>query len=204
MEEYFTLEDSHYQNRIIGEFFIKFDSAISTIPFIIPQIIYDRHYSNLEQRNIETLLVGMTASSLKTIFDSLLFDNYKSIPELLSENNKISKALAVIIEYRNSFAHGSYRIGWKDLNGNMHKDYLSLRHSKATKDGYEKRSGIYSISQIEKLINQLRTISSSYLLINTILFHIREKYEITNEMETLKTMVSQIGKVELKPIEILK
>lgn len=196
----FTKSDEDYQSKIIGEFFVYFDMAISVIPFGIPKIIYKRNYTELEKRNIQTLLSGMVASSLKISFDSLLADNYKELPELIKINDNLSKSLDKITEIRNSFAHGSYRIGWKDFDGNMDKDFFSLRHSKATKKGYEKRSGIYKISQLENLINELRIMQKSYLLIFTIITLKNQNQDFNMYMDILRETLKSIGKLDFKPL----
>jgi len=200
----FTQEDFNYQNKVIGEFFVQFDLAISTIPFTIPRIIYKRSHSNLELRNIETLLAGMSANQLKAIYDSLIADNYKDLPELIKANKILSTAVDKITEIRNSFAHGSYRLGWKDLNGNIDKNYFSLRHSKATKSGYEKRSWIFKLTQVQKLIDQLRIINSSYTSMNAV-FHLHsQSQKLEPTMSIFLSTVPTIGKIEFIPIEELK
>ena len=201
---YLKQEDINYQHKIIGEFFVSFDKAISTIPFTIPKIIYKRECSKIELRNIETLLHEMAASTLKNTFDSLVADNYGKFPDLIKANSTVSKKMGEIIEIRNSFAHGSYRLGWKNLDGKIHKDFFSLRHSKATKKGYEKRSGIYNISQVENLIKQLLTIDHSYILMYTIFTQDSLEQETNSLIESLTKNVEEIGKVEFKPIEQIK
>ncbi|KOP38879.1 MULTISPECIES: hypothetical protein [unclassified Flavobacterium] len=200
----FEENDINHQRKIIGEFFLQFDTVISTIPFNIPRIIYKKDHTELEKRNIETLLCAMTASTLKISYDSLIFDNYKELPELVKANKEISKIVDKVTEIRNSFAHGSYRLGWKDFDGNIDKDYFSLRHSKATKSGYEKRSWIYKISQVELLIKQLQNINNAYLLMNTIVFLHSQEQEIDSHIANLTESIPKIGKIEFKPIMELK
>lgn len=95
-------------------------------------------------------------------------------------------------------------MGWKDFDGNIDKDYFSLRHSKATKSGYEKRSWSYKISQVEQLIKQLQNINNAYLLMNTIVFLHSQEEEIDSHIANLTESIPKIGKIEFKPITELK
>jgi hypothetical protein len=201
---YFEETHINHQKKIIGDFFIKFDSVISMFPFIIPKIIYKKDPTELELRNIETLLCGMTASTLRQIYDSLIVDNYKELTELVRANQSLSKIIEKVTEIRNSFAHGSYRLGWEDFHGNLHKDYFSLRHSKATKNGYEKRSCIFKISQVEQLIKQLVNIEDAYLNMSIIFFLHREEKEIDSHILRLIESINKIDKIEFEPIKKLQ
>lgn len=78
----FEENDINHQRKIIGEFFLQFDMVISTIPFNIPRIIYKKAHTELEKRNIETLLCAMTASTLKITYDSLIVDKLQRITRI--------------------------------------------------------------------------------------------------------------------------
>jgi hypothetical protein len=200
----YTQEDADNQSKLIGKFFVQFDQTISIIPFMIPKIIYKRNCSNIEKRNIETLLSDLTASSLREKFDSLLADNYSEFTDLIEANKKLSTSLAEMAQIRNTFAHGSYRLGWKNFDGELDKDHFSLRHSKATKNGYEKRSKIHNMEQVEKLIKQLLIMQNAYFKLSTIFMLNNGNQQFLEYIEIFKVDVSKIGKVQFSTIKELK
>lgn len=199
----YTQEDADKQSKLIGKFFVQFDLTISIIPFMIPQIIYKRDCTNIEKRNIETLLSDLTASSLREKFDSLLADNYSEFTDLIDANKKLSASTAEMAQIRNTFAHGSYRLGWKNFDGELDKDHFSLRHSKATKNGYEKRSKIHNIDQIEKLIRQLLIMQNAYFKLSAIFMLNNGNQKFLEHIEFFKVDVSNIGKVQFSATEEL-
>lgn len=192
----YTQEDSDNQSTMIGKFFVQFDQTISVIPFNIPQIIYKRRCTLLEKQNIETLLSDLTASSLREKFDSLIADNYSKFPELIATNKKLSTSIAEMSQIRNSFAHGSYRLGWKNFDGELDKTHFSLRHSKATKKGFEKRSKIYKLEQVEKLILQLHIMQNAYSKLSAIFMLDNGGQYFLDHIELFKADVSEIGKIQ--------
>jgi hypothetical protein len=200
----YTQEDADNQTALIGKFFVQFDQAISVIPYNIPQIIYRRQCTIIEKRNIETLLSDLTASSLREKFDSLLADNYSEFPELIKFNKKLSSTVAEMSQIRNSFAHGSYRLGWKNFDAELDKSHFSLRHSKATKSGFEKRSKIYNIEQVEKLIRQLLIIQNAYFKLSAIFMLDNGGQSFLEHIEFFKVDVTNIGKVQFFATEELK
>lgn len=197
----FTQKDYDYQTKLIGDFFVRFDQAISVMPFLIPQIIYKKRCSAIERRNIDTLLSEMTASSLRNKFDSLLADNYSDFPELIRANTELSSAASKIAEIRNSFAHGSYRIGWKNFEGKQDKNHFFLQHSKATKKGFDKRAKIYHIDQIKRLNQQLWTLYNAYIKFGAIFLLQNKNQSILDHIEFIKSDIKDIGKIQFSSIK---
>jgi len=202
---YVSKEEIDFQKQLIGDFFIQFDSAISFIPQIIPRIIFPINLDYQKGRNIENLLAGMTADVLKSKLDSLVVDNYPKETKLFELNSKLSNKVSEIIEIRNSLAHGSYRLGWINLKGDYHKDTFSLRHSKSTKkNGYEKRSKIHHIEELQQLIQQLHIINNSYSKICSIIMLINDGRDDGSRLiKQLEEDLKNIGKIKFSHLEIL-
>ncbi len=199
-----TFEENNNQKKLIGEFFINFDYAVSVIPFIIPDILFPNNISKIQQVNVETLLEGLTTNPLIAKFDALLYVNYKNNEKLLKYNSQLSTKIKSISEIRNSFAHGSYRLGWCDFNGKLDKKYFNLKHSKLTKkNGFEKRSNIYNIDEIKKLNTQLLIIYNCYIKISAIINNINENLDYHLLIEQLSNDLLSIGNISFTPKETL-
>ena len=198
-----TQEDIDKQLKLIGEFFVQYDHAISVIPFIIPKLIFGQSLNPQNQRNIETLLSDLATESLRAKFDSLLADNHKDIPKLIGLNSRLSNAVVSITQIRNSFAHGSYRLGWEDFDSSLNAATFSLKHSKATKKGFQKRSRIYDIKELENLIFQLRVINTCYIKIAAILDLQFYKQDISSHLIFLEIELDKIGQIKLPHLKEL-
>ena len=203
MDSKSTSEKLAKQRELIGDFFIQFDRAISSIPFLIPQIVFPINITKEQNVNIETLLAGMNAHQLKVKFDSLIIDNFKDQAELIQLNKKLSNKTTKLIEIRNSFAHGSYRIGWSNFSGEISENTFSLKHSKETKTGYEKRSKIHTTKELEKLIYQEHQIYSCYMQIAAIFDTIAMDNDISIFIENLRLQIEKIGIIKFEHESIL-
>lgn len=205
-KEIFTEEGKEKQKALIGEFIINFENLNDWMRFIIPSIILKENLSNVNIKNIETLLTDLAAESLRSKFDSLIYDNFKSFPDFVNTNKILSKKVADLNQVRNSIAHGSYRLGWKDFEGGMSDESLSLRHSKPTKSGYEKRSKIISTSDLIELNENLLKVSSCYnsiaIIIRNIYVH-KNKIQAIKFIEKLSLQVNNINKLKLDYLDIL-
>lgn len=198
----FSIEDEVYQKQLIGEFFVEFDQLISTLPFLIPKLVFNQDMNGLVKSNIETLICSFTASQLLSVYDSLLKDNIEPlVPELIKMNNALSKETVRLVEIRNEFAHGAYRIGWKNFEGELDKGTFSLRFSKATKRGFEKRSRIYAIKSLSEIIKKMRLLKDAYLRIASILSLYYSGQSILEQLENLESIIKSIGTVEFKSID---
>jgi len=206
MEEEFTDEGFEKQKALIGEFIIRFENLNDWIRLILPKIIFPKVITKTELNNIETLMTDLGAEQLKSKFDSLIFDNFSSFPELSKTNNKLSNKVSELTSIRNSIAHGSYRLGWKDFNAELRDNTFSLRHSKSTKKGYEKRSKIISIKDLIELNEQLNELASCYKLISIIIRNLSYHNRIDLAEKNLKLLVNkidEIDKINLKHLDIL-
>ncbi|UII26746.1 hypothetical protein LVD15_26200 [Fulvivirga maritima] len=196
-------EEIDTQHQLIGKFFVQYEETISIIPFLIPKIIFSDNNFGKNKRNIEILLEGLTSSSLRTKFDALIADNYRSQELLIKLNCKLSNINASITEIRNSFAHGSYRLGWSDFDGNLNKNTFSLRHSKSTKKGFQKRSRIYQIDELENLLRQMSYLKKAYQQIGVIIGLLNEDIEIQQKLINLEDHINNIGQINFQHIDEL-
>jgi hypothetical protein len=206
MKEEFTEKDLERQKALIGDFIIRFERLNDWIRFILPNIIFSKQITKLELENIETLMTDLGAEQLRSKFDSLIFDNFSSFPELSKTNNKLSIKVSELTSIRNSIAHGTYRLGWKDFNAELSDDTFSLRHSKSTKKGYEKRSKIISTKDLIELNQQLEKLASCYKLVYIIIRNLSHHNRIDlagKNLEVLIKKIDEIGKINLKHLDIL-
>ena len=206
MELEFSNEGLERQKTLIGDFIIQFEHLNDWMRFTIPRIIYGVFPTELKMRNIETLLTDLGAESLKSKFDSLLVDNFQDHPKLIDLNNKLSTKFSSLCNIRNTIAHGTYRLGWKNFNAGMNDESFSIRHSKATKKGYQKRSKIISVAELESLIISVRSLYPCYSHINTYIRCIQKKER--NELKEryikeLERLVSSIDKIKFEHLNIL-
>src|SRR5690606_23397177 len=126
-------------------------------------------YSTKNSKNFDCLTSELTTNPLKSKFDSLLADNFKHLEKLINLNKSLSNKVTKVQEIRNTIVHSSYRLGWKNFNGELDVDTLSIRKSKSTKDGFEKRAMIISTTQLKEYNSDLKKISSCYNLIAAII-----------------------------------
>lgn len=206
MDEIFTNINIQKQYSLIGEFVVRFEDINDWIKFLIPRIIFPSEQSDLQLRNINSLTENITAKPLRTKLDSLIADNFPNYPRLSELNNKLSSKIVDLPEIRNTIVHGSYRLGWKDFDGNLSSNTLSIQHSKTTKKGFEKRLKIISTEKLENLNNNIKKVSKSYNyiagIINCLKYHNlpeqADKYVLWLEDE-----IKSIKKFKLEGIDIL-
>ncbi len=206
MKEEFTEKGLEKQKALIGDFIIRFESLNDWIRFILPNIIFKKQITELELKNIETLMTDLGAEQLRSKFDLLIFDNFSSFPELSKTNNKLSNKISELTSIRNSIAHGTYRLGWKDFNAELSDDTFSLRHSKSTKKGYEKRSKILSTKDLIELNEQLEKLAFCYKLIHIIIRNLSNHNRIDlaeKNLQALVKKIDEIDKINLKHLDIL-
>jgi len=206
MEEIFTDINIQKQYSLIGEFVVRFEDINDWFKFLIPRIISPINQSDLQLRNINSLTENITAKPLRTKLDSLIADNFPNYPRLSELNNKLSSKIVTLPEIRNTIVHGSYRLGWKDFDGNLSGNTLSIQHSKTTKQGFEKRSKIISTEKLENLNKNMIKVSKSYNYIAAIIRCLKyhklpeqaDKYILWLEDE-----INSIKKFKLEEIDIL-
>ncbi|ADY28197.1 hypothetical protein Celly_0362 [Cellulophaga lytica DSM 7489] len=206
MKEEFTEKGSEKQKALIGDFIIRFESLNDWIRFILPNIIFKKQITELELKNIETLMTDLGAEQLRTKFDSLIFDNFSSFPELSKTNNKLSNKVSELTSIRNSIAHGTYRLGWKDFKAELSDDTFSLRHSKSTKRGYKKRSKIISTKDLIELNELLEKLAFCYKLIHIIIRNLSNHNRIDlaeKNLHALVKKIDEIDKINLKHLDVL-
>lgn len=191
-----TMDENKVQKALIGDLIIEFEQISAFIRYIILIICYPNH-TLIQNNNIETLLEGLTSDPLRKKLEALIYDNYSECLELLELNKKLSDKFNLMIQIRNSIAHGSLLIGWKNFNGELSADTFLLKHTKTTKTGIDRNSKIINIKSIERLNKQMQTINSAYsnlcVLINK---------DISNEnrelyLKRLKNLIDKIGSIEL-------
>lgn len=208
MKQEFTKEEIEKQKALIGEFVIRFEDINDWIRFIIQHIILKdiEPVYELLSKNIETLLSDITAEPLRSKFDSLIVDNFNDYPELIKFNNLLSNKLQDLTTIRNSLVHGSYRLGWKNFQGEVSSNTLSLRHSRPTKRGFEKRSKIFLTTELSKLNHTLIQIAGCYNSIQVIIGFIKtgmENDSINELIQNLGQEINSIEKIKLSHIDIL-
>jgi hypothetical protein len=206
MKTVFTKEGLEKQKALIGEFIILFESLNDTMRFILPKIIFPKHITELQSKNIETLMTDLGAEQLKSKFESLIFDNFYSFPQFTKTNSRLSIKTSELAGIRNSIAHGSYRLGWHNFNGELSDNSFSLRHSKSTKNGYQKRSKIISTDELIELNKTLHEISSCYTLIQSIilLINVENRIDLAESYITsFIKKVDELEKISLKHLDIL-
>ncbi|KYG72090.1 hypothetical protein EV198_0140 [Roseivirga ehrenbergii] len=169
MSEKFTEIDIQTQYALIGEFVVRFEDINDWLRFLIPKIIFPDKQSKLQTQNIGSLIENITADPLRSKFDSLISDSFTAYPKLSQLNLKLSSKIVELPQIRNTIVHGAYRLGWKDFEGNLSSDTLSVQHSKATKKGFEKRSKIISTKTLENLNRDMIKVSKSYNYIGAII-----------------------------------
>lgn len=206
MEEIFTDINIQKQYSLIGEFVVRFEDINDWFKFLIPRIIFPINQSDLQLRNINSLTENITAKPLRTKLDSLISDNFPDYPRLSELNNKLSSKIVNLPEIRNTIVHGSYRLGWKDFDGNLSGNTLSIQHSKTTKQGFEKRSKIISTEKLENLNKNMIKVSKSYDYIAAIIRCL--KYHKLPEQAGkyilwLEDEINSIKKFKLEEIDIL-
>lgn len=198
-----TENQVNYQKQLIGEFIILFENLNGIVRFIIPKIIFTSSITERQNKNIETLLEQLTFSPLLNKFDSLIADNYSDFQRLITLNKELSIKSGKLLEIRNTIAHGSYRLGWRDFDGNLSSEYFSLMRSKSTKSGFEKRSMIISINSIEDLIKQVRDLNNSYFRISSIITFINLNQDISAHLDCLENEIHCIKVTKIK-YEVIK
>ena len=205
-EEKYTDEGIEKQKNLIGDFVINFENLNDWMRFIIPGIIFKGNGTTSQNKNIDTLLTDLGAEQLRAKFDSLIHDNFQSYPDFVIRNKELSKKVSQLSNIRNSIVHGSYRLGWKDFQGRLSDDSFSLRHSKPTKNGYEKRSMIISTNDLIELNTNLQKLSSCYNsihVINRSIWIYKKDDLINRQIENFSGLVKSIKKLNLEHIDIL-
>ena len=206
MEDEISNKDFEKQEALIGRFIISFESINDWIRFIIPVIIFPNGVNEIQRRNIDSLLTDLGADQLRLKFDSLIFDSFSSFHGFIKVNNILSKKVSDLIPIRNSIAHGSYRLGWKNFNLESSNSTFSLRHSKSTKKGYQKRSKIISVDDLDNLIKITDEIISCYHKISVIIKHlnIHKKVDLAeNKIIQLTEEVNNLDKINLPHLDII-
>jgi len=203
----FTKEGLEKQKALVGEFVIHFEDLNDWIRFLIPRIIYKKFDNDLQLRNINCLTEGLSSDQLRNKFDSLIADNFKDLKKFIKVNQELSTKTAQFTTIRNSIVHGSYRLGWKNLNGEMNDSSFSLKHSKSTKKGFEQRSMIISIENLKELNQQLKLISYCYNLIASVRdthWNYENLEQTEKYVDLLDKEVKKLKKPKLEHLEILK
>ena len=202
----FTKVDVKQQYALIGEFIVRFEDVNDWVRFLIPKIIFPSNRSELQSRNIDSLIENITADQLRTKFDSLLADNFPNCPRLSELNNKLSAKTVDLAKIRNTIVHGAYRLGWKDQEGNLSNNTLSIKHGKATKRGFEKRSRIISTEKLESLNADLFKVSKAYNYIAAVIDTLNN-YQLPKQADKfimfLEDEIKSIPKFKFEEIDIL-
>ncbi|MGY5849190.1 hypothetical protein [Salegentibacter sp. F14] len=206
MREDFSKEGIENQKKLIGEFVILFEDINDWIRLLIPEIVLQNSANYQQKKNVETLLTDLTAEPLKSKFDSLIFDNFSEFPELINTNKKLSKKVSNLNIIRNSIVHGSYRLGWKNFEGELSDQTFSIRHSKTTGKGYQKRSKIFRTSDLINLNKNLRKISGCYNSLAVIILHsniFKQKNNAEEQIKNFQECVEEIENIKLEHLDIL-
>jgi hypothetical protein len=85
-------------------------------------------------------------------------------------------------------------------------DTFSLRHSKSTKGGYEKRAKIISTTDLIVLNEQLKKLAFCYKLIRIIIRNLSNHNRIDlaeRDLQKLVKKINEIDKIDLKHLDIL-
>jgi hypothetical protein len=206
MEEEFSREGIEKQKALIGDFVIQFEHLNDWIRFIIPEILFQMPVPEIDKNNVETLLTDIGAELLRSKFDSLVADNFSDYPDFIECNKKLSNKIANLTTIRNSIVHGTYRLGWKNFQAELSDSTFSLRHSKTTKNGYERRSKIISIEELEFLVQTMRRISACYNSISVIIQNIKvtKRMDLASKYLTqLENQLESINNPKLKHLDII-
>lgn len=190
------------QKALIGEFFISFEQICDYIRFIIPMIIFKEIPNEENKNNVEILLTDITMNNLLDKFNALISENYKAYPKLIQTNNRLHSKIAELSKIRNSFAHGSYRLGWENFKGDLSNESFSLRHSKSKKTGYEKRSYILSIEKLKVFNSNLKKVDNCYGKISSAILNINlDNSKIFNNIiDDLSNELNSIDKLDFKSL----
>lgn len=191
------------QKALIGEFVIFFEDINDWIRFLIPKIIFKGKIDKTQIKNIDCLTEQLTLEPLKSKFDALIADNFKDLKKLIEINKKLSIKISSFTTIRNSIVHGSYRLGWENFQGILTNNSFSLRHSKSTKKGFEKRAMIVSIDKLKELNLELKKISFCLNLIAAILdTHFGYKLEKQTEIY-LNLLDNEVNNIKNSKLEYL-
>ncbi|MBE9467888.1 MAG: hypothetical protein IMY72_06135 [Bacteroidetes bacterium] len=191
-----TENELNKQKSLIGEFVIRFEQICALIRLMILEVCYP-NYTKLQNNNTETLLEGLTSDPLRKKLEALIYDNFPNDDEMLLLNKKISDKFNKIIPIRNSIAHGSMLMGWKNFKGELSADTFLLKHSKTTKKGIDRNSKIINIKSIEKLIKQINWIDIYYSTLYILIDRNKTKKDKEQYLNRLKKDIDKIGKIEL-------
>ena len=206
MKEEYNSDYIKDQRALVGEFVMRFENLNDWMRHIIPMIICENVDSKIQVRNIETLLADVTSEQLRSKFESLIFDNFSAYPKFINANKVFFKRTSDISKIRNSIVHGSYRLGWMNFVGEVSAETFSLRHSKATKGGYEKRSKIISNESLINLNGNLQKMGNSFNHIAVIVRLIMINKIPDKAQPNIKQFAERVleqDKLELKHLDIL-
>ena len=131
-----------------GKFIIHFESINFQICYYIRKVCTNENMFSEDDKRIDILLEGLTASPLLSKFYSIFLSTENSQnPELKKCIDIFMKNFTKVYEIRNFIAHGTFFAG--DALGNI--DNFEVRKPKLGKKGYQQNINTISINSIKKL-----------------------------------------------------
>jgi len=187
------------QKLQVGTFLIAFEHICNEIRNGISLICYPDQLS-VHQKNIETLLEGLTADPLRKKFEAIVYDNNSDREKVIEYNKIISNRFSELIIARNKIAHGTITPVYDFIDDELHPTSFILKKIHHSKAGTKSNMYMLGEDSLERIINQTYALHRVYMNFIPYAHPLSSDHLWKSVEELIEMLLIDIDKIKLNPL----